>query len=336
MEQNVPWYLKHQYDLYDRTPKKNITFSCNLPKRVVTIDNQGNCLLCTCDGWLPISVGHITEFDQIEKIWESDLAKKIQQDIDDKKFTWCSTEVCGIRKHDQIKEKATISLNFDESCNLSCPSCRPKKINFSNGPIYDMKLSWAKHIRDLLERFEQPSEIVMSGNGDPFASKVLRPIMMSLKPKPAQTFKLMTNGLLIKKLYDKITIAENISDFNISIDAGDKPIYERIRVGGVWENLIENLDFLANKIDRTKTKVTLFFVVQKSNVNSIDNFVSLVKKYQWHGHFQSLEDWNSDLDFVKNNILDPAHPIHPKVVQLLGRYRNDPALYLNSKILDVL
>jgi len=46
MLNHVPTYLEHQYNLYDRSPKTDITNVCQLPERTVTIDHSGNCFLC--------------------------------------------------------------------------------------------------------------------------------------------------------------------------------------------------------------------------------------------------------------------------------------------------
>ena len=68
MENFVPDYLQHQFNLYDRSPKKNILHSCNYADKVLSIDNQANCFLCTCDAWLPVSVGNIMDFDSLGSV----------------------------------------------------------------------------------------------------------------------------------------------------------------------------------------------------------------------------------------------------------------------------
>ena len=132
MQEHVPYYLQHQYNLYDRTKKSGIRFSCNYPEKVLSIDNQGNCFLCECDGWLPISAGHITDFNSIEEIWQSPIAKALHKDIViDKNFTWCSVDYCGIRDRNKQTERYLININIDESCNLQCPTCRSQYMNFT-------------------------------------------------------------------------------------------------------------------------------------------------------------------------------------------------------------
>ena len=37
--------------------KHPISNSCNRPWKTATIDMYTNCMLCVCDGWLPMTVG---------------------------------------------------------------------------------------------------------------------------------------------------------------------------------------------------------------------------------------------------------------------------------------
>jgi organic radical activating enzyme len=329
MESHVPYYLQHQYNLYDRTPKNKITNICNFAEKVLTIDNQGNCFLCICDGWLPISVGHITDFDSMEEIWQTELAKKIQKDLKDKNYTWCSVDYCGIKNMNKLMEKYYISINIDESCNLQCPTCRSSFMNFTHGKIYENKLLWANHIVKLLERFNRPAIIAMSGNGDPFASLIYRPILMNLPSNIQHDFRIMTNGLLLKKLLKKTSVYKNIKQYSISIDAGDKDTYERVRFKGNWKVLIENLDFLKKELeDKKSIFVNLNFCLHAENYKSLKNFVNLVQKYNWHGTIQPLENWNTYENFKEHDVLALEHDLHNDAIKIL----NDIVIYKNISI----
>jgi MoaA/NifB/PqqE/SkfB family radical SAM enzyme len=315
MEERVPYYLKHQYNLYDRTPKTGITNICNFAEKVLSIDNQGNCFLCICDGWLPISVGHITDFNSMEEIWQTELAKKIQKDLEDKNYTWCSVDYCGIKNMDKIVDKYYISINIDESCNLQCPTCRSFFMNFTDGKIYENKLIWANHIVKLLEKFDKPTVVAMSGNGDPFASLIYRPLLMSIKPNNQHRYRIMTNGLLLKKLLVKTSIYKNIQEYSISIDAGDAETYERVRLKGKWNMLIENLDFLKNELDDKNKSVNLNFCLHKENLSSLFNFVELVERYEWTGTIQPIEDWSTLKNFSEQNILNSNHSLFNDTIE---------------------
>ena len=46
--------------------KINISNSCNIPLATINIDHKGRVFLCSCDGWLPFSIGHVTDFSSID------------------------------------------------------------------------------------------------------------------------------------------------------------------------------------------------------------------------------------------------------------------------------
>jgi organic radical activating enzyme len=304
----VPTYLKHQYNLYSREPKTGITNVCQLPDRTVTIDHSGNCFLCICEGWLPISVGHIMEFNSLEDIWQNNLAKTLQKDISDKKFTWCSVDQCGIREGNMLQQQYFVGINVDESCNLQCPSCRIGLIRKDKGPEYEKKVSWTNYIVKLLENFTDPCHVTMSGNGDPLASRVYRSFVLNMKPMKNITFQFKTNGLLMRKLLPKSPILSQITEYSISVDAGERDTYEKVRLGGTWEQLIDNLNWVKETAQRYSASVHLNFCFQNSNYNSVSAFADVCKQYGFDGQIRRVEDWGTFKDFQNENVLNSNHP----------------------------
>jgi molybdenum cofactor biosynthesis enzyme MoaA len=266
----------------------------------VVVDYNSNCLICGCDGWLPIPVGQVQDFASLEDVWNSPVAKILQQDIDDKKFTWCAVEHCGIKHRNITQKRYELSINIDESCNLHCPSCRRESIMHVLGPVVDKKIQDIERILLWLELFEHPIHIILSGNGDPLASTIIRPLIKKYKPKNNQTFKLFTNGLLIKKQLANTNILDNITEFSISVDAGRQEVYENIRRGGSWSVLLENFDYLKS-INKNRLTI-LNFAVQKNNFNDLQNFVDLCQRYGFKAHIHGLDNWGT---WNTDDVLEP-------------------------------
>ena len=328
MFEHVPKHLRHQYNLYDRKGKWGITTNkCNLPHKTVAIDGFGNCMICECDGWLPISVCNIMEVDTLDQIWQSPRAKTIQGSVDQGKFTWCSVNRCGILKGDKVRQTYYVSINIDDSCNLACPSCRKSKVYRTNGEEFNSRYKLVVRLLDLINKFDSPIEIMMSGNGDPFASLIYRPLLLGMEPKQNINIRFLTNGLLLKKLMPKMSIKQSIRHLDISIDAGDRETYERVRLGGKWETLIENLDYVKHNMD---CKVTLKFVLQRDNLAGLDNFVSLVERYQFRGNIIPIEDWGTLGNFSAHNIFDTSHHDHKVLKEKLEKHRKNPLLHFHS------
>jgi MoaA/NifB/PqqE/SkfB family radical SAM enzyme len=245
-------------------------------------------------------VGQVQDFATLDEVWDSPVAKILQQDIDSKKFTWCAVEHCGIKQRTINKTRYELAINIDESCNLHCPSCRREPIMHLSGPVVDKKIQDIERVLLWLESFEHPIHIILSGNGDPLASSIIRPLIKKYKPKTNQTFKLFTNGLLIKKQLADTNILNNITEFSISIDAGSQKVYENVRRGGRWSVLIENFDYLTSI---SKNKLTnLNFAVQQNNFQDLGNFVELCQHYGFKATVHGLDNWGT---WNTDDVLEP-------------------------------
>ena len=314
-----------------RGTSEAIKNKCNIPYKHLTIDLNSNCLVCTCDGWLPIPVGKVSDFASLDDVWNSPIAKLLQKDVDDKKFTWCATDHCGIKHRNITADSYTLSLNIDESCNLKCPSCRRDTIMVTDKTELENKQQDVNRVLSWLEQFPHPIRILMSGNGDPLASSIIRPLFLSYIPRSQQTFKLFTNGLLIKKQLINSKLLPNITDYSISVDAGSAEVYENVRRGGNWNILIENFDFLS-KINKAHL-VTLNFAVQKNNFKDLFNFLDLCKQYSFKATVHQLDDWgtwnstvvtNPDEWTIQNgtlldhDVLCKSHPEYTECVTIIN------------------
>lgn len=267
---------------------------------------------------MPVNVGHVSQLSNLKDIWNSDLAKELQEDISSKKFSHCAVDRCGVMDHDILFDRYELGINIDHSCNLSCPSCRSEHIMISDGEEYTKRLNWVNHTVELLEDFSDPIRIIMSGNGDPLASHIMRPLIANFTPKSNHQFRLFTNGLLIKKQLEKSRILPNITQIFISIDAGSKEVYENVRRPGKWKTLIENLDFLQEIAKEKNILVQLNFVLQNENYFDLPNFVSLCKKYNFNGSIAKLEDWGTWTNFVSQDVVgNILHQNHQKALNVL-------------------
>jgi molybdenum cofactor biosynthesis enzyme MoaA len=271
--------------------KTQITNTCNIPYNTITVDLNANCLICGCDAWLPISVGKVEEFDSIEEVMQSPIAKILQNDVTDKKYTWCAVENCGIANNDIVSNQFSLNINVDESCNLKCPSCRRDTIMHTSGEVVAYKKRVVAHIMSWLSKFKTPIHIRLSGNGDPLASLVIRPLIKHYRPSDTQTFTLQTNGLLIKKQLNNSPLLPNITTIIIGVDAGSRSVYENVRAGGKWNILIENFEFLVS-IKKNKI-VSLTFALQNNNYTDLENFIDICNRYGFKGTIHGINDWGT-------------------------------------------
>lgn len=313
--------IKNQWS-WDHIPrnrdlKLQIPYRCNAPSRHLLIDLDGECFVCGCEAWLPISIGKITDFDRLEDIWLHPVAQKLQSDIDGGTFDNCAVSRCGVQHRDLIQQEYTISINIDQSCNLRCPSCRSDAIMITNGIEHHSKLHRAEHLVRLLENFDQPCRIIMSGNGDPLASTIMRPLVHNFIPKSNQWIKLFTNGLLLRKQLTDNPVIERINEYLISIDAGSKDVYEKVRLGGKWDVLLDNFEFLQQHA-RPGAQVVITMVMQRDNYLDMKNFCQVALDHGFVGTITKLEDWGSwGNKFTEHDVLNADHPEYGQAVHEL-------------------
>lgn len=325
--------------------REPITHTCNLPWTNVVVDTSSNCFVCQCDGWLPIPVGKVGDFESMDDVFNSPIAKELQQDIIDKKFTHCAVETCGVVSKDMDMDRTWLQISLDDSCNLACPSCRRDIIAVSEGPEFDRKSRDMKKILQWMERYEGPLHITLSSNGDPLASKIIRPLIKSYVPRDDQTFEFKTNGLLMKKHLADSPLFNNINVFSISVDAGSKEVYEDVRRPGKWEALMENLEFLRR---HNKNKlIAIQFVVQQKNYNDLDNLVGLIDRFDCWARLTELQDWGTwnheevshpdtwtiaNGTYLDQDVLRKDHPEHLQAIQNLKRISGDERIEFSPMI----
>jgi len=294
---------------------------------------------------LPIPVGKVSDFNSIEEVMNSPLAKHLQNDVTQKKFTYCATDNCGIKRHDKIQDTLELQINIDESCNLSCSSCRRQPLMIKQGPDFDKKKKDVETIMSWLQKYDKNITVAMSGNGDPLASNIMRPLIKDYLPKSNQTFRIFTNGLLIKKHLANTELFKKVKHFDISIDAGSKNVYEEVRNPGKWSVLMENLKFLSTI--KGQYQVTLRFAIQKRNYKDVANFVELAEQFKFNGLIHELQDWGTwnyepietpdswtiaNGTYIDHDVLRKDHPEHSDAIKCLKKVSDNKKISLSAVI----
>ena len=313
-----------------------IQYQCNVPEKTLLIDRAGDCWICSCEAWLPVSVGNIMDFTELRQVWSNSVAQELQQDIQEGKFTYCAVQHCGIVNHDILFNRYNIHINIDESCNLACPSCRKNLIHHKSEEVYDRMQMQVLHIVKLLEKFTEPMNIIMSGNGDPLASLVMRPLFLNWEPTTNQNIRMFTNGLLLKKMLPGSTVWPSISEFKISVDAGTAEVYEKVRKPGKFWVLEENLDWLSRNRG-PGVDVELQFCISATNAEDIINYARLCEHYGFRGHLSKIVDWATFDDFNSQDVVGNIHhEKHHIVLSQLHEISELPYINLQNTLMDLL
>ncbi len=252
---------------------------------------------------------------------------------------WNGTNVAKERYKGIINNNIVEGLNpvfhnlcYDESCNLSCPSCRLNKIFVGDGPRYERKMHIQnKIIKDLFLTPHNRSCVVnITGSGDPFGSLIFRELLFNVDGSKCPNVKinLQTNGVMFTPTYwDKMEkVQKNINTVIVSLDSGKEDTYNITRRGGHWGKLMENLSFLSGLTKQKLIgKLRLDFVVQQANYKEMPEFIRIAQSFGAHkAYFSLIADWGTFTkeEYEFNCIWKKDHPEFKEFLEVL----NDPII----------
>src|SRR5262249_53335625 len=160
----------------------------------------GDTFLC-CPSWLTKPVGNLLQ-SSVDEIWNGETAREIRKSILDGSFKYCNHIRCPFLQNrtfpvqpvdrvvDPLMRRAIdenltvlpwgpleINACFDQSCNLSCPSCRTRVI-MEHDRHDEITLIKSKLNREALKHARL---LYITGSGDPFGSPFFRQWLQTLR-----------------------------------------------------------------------------------------------------------------------------------------------------------
>src|SRR5262249_8259795 len=136
---------------------------------------------------------------------------------------------------------------FDQSCNLSCPTCRTHVIMETDHRTAIVNIQ--QRLED--EALKEARLLYITGSGDPFGSPFFRRWLQTMKrssmPK-LERIHLHTNGLLwTRRIWESIPEETRslVQAATISVDAASPATYAINRRGGDFATLLDRLRFIA-------------------------------------------------------------------------------------------
>lgn len=343
-------------------------YICTVPfKSMEIMENQNN--MC-CASWLLKSLPNDIP---IRDLWNSDEAIEIRKSVSDGSYRYCDKQQCPflsklinlksaaggpiihideisdeirhrIESNDMVMKTGPdmIQMSFDRTCNYKCPSCRVDMIVADSKKIKKINLT----IDEIEEAYSDSIKtIYCSGTADPFASVSYRNYLRNFNPKKYPNLNLIhlhTNASLWdREMWDSMSnIHPYVKSCEISIDAASKFTYENItRLGGDWDNLINNLKFIASI--KTLKSVKCSFVVQQSNYTEMKDFLDLMvsifgnKVKVFFGVISNWGTFTSEI-FKFINVCDETHPEHILFLKELKKVATNPYAFHNMyHLIDV-
>ncbi len=332
-------------------------YICKLPFEFAELTNSGELNVCC---YLPSHIGNIGNVNRapFKKVWNSYISRKLRGSMLDGTFSYCDKKKCRsmqnfdsnlVKKSEvqdpvlkEIIQKSSVtltqglkvlSLANDYSCNLECPSCREGMKKMGEDEVVRQTALFYSIMEEAGPKLEL---IHIAGDGDPFASRFYESIITKTdwKKYPNLKIRFQTNGIaLTEKKWKGLPseVKNRVVCIGISIDGATSATYEKLRLGGNFDNLIKNIEYLATMPDRKTFGITLNLnmIVQEENYREMIPLVLIGKKLGVDTiSFTYLRNWGtySDSEYARYAIQLPDHPDHSKLLEIL----KDPLLLDSS------
>jgi sulfatase maturation enzyme AslB (radical SAM superfamily) len=332
---------------------------CDQPFWRMEIHVGGSVYHC-CPGWLPISVGNI-RMQSLQEIFASVPSQRIRDSILSGDYSYCERKLCPFLGQYLVtgqlvtplnegteeelpnsyhhKKKIALSLCYDSSCNMHCPSCRNELKFFteSNIPpdILEVHQQALKNIKELLADGYRVY-LNVTGSGDPFASPLYYKMLRELPAHPNLSLEIQTNGVLMDEAHFTENMRANTHFISVSVDAATKATYDRVRYGGDFDRLKRNLDWLNGAVNSGRFPKLKFFninyIVQKENYAELSDFCRWILSYSavteiW---FSAIADWGhlGSKAFAERAVWRKEHSEHEKFIS----HVRDPFLRSDKRI----
>ena len=259
---------------------------CWVPWQTMGINANGNIFICESPSWVPKFVGNILEVTDVYDALNSQMAQAIRREILENRYYYCNHKISRVLApknklinvtpskddlaplpfEDSESTRVTsipknLIFDFDYTCNFRCPSCRTELINNNKHhvirPINDNISSKIKEL--VIDKIGTQAVEIRWAGGEPFISEVYVDLMRyCVNSKKNIKHVIQTNGsYLISKADLLEELLPHVKELRISFDAATADTYSKIRVGGVWENLINNVKHVKEQIARLNAKTVV-------------------------------------------------------------------------------
>lgn len=211
----------------------------------------------------------------------------------------------------------SLIVTLSSRCNIDCIMCEVKRTK------WDIP---QKRIQEIIELFPYLESVSWQG-GEPFLLEYFEEIFDQASRYADLKQTIVTNGILITETWAE-KLVKNSVELTFSIDGITKDVYEPIRVGAKFDDVICSLKMIRearNKYDSGRMSLRLHVVIMKSNYHQLEDLVDFAKEYGFNAvHIISM--WGN-LDSEENIFyrqekepLDYIRNIREKLEEKAKRY----------------
>lgn len=289
---------------------------------------DGNVKMC---GWTDYFIGKLAE-DEIEEIWNGDLAQKFRESMLDGSYRYCNPAKCPYRANGELDEQLVeyrvpelpirCSLSYQLQCNYVCKFCRKEYYVSSECE----KKKYIKIENEIKKMLPHLKILTSNGMGEFFCSNSIMKLMGGSDELPeGLEIHIETNGSLFNEAsWKKISqIGDHDLTVSITVHSFDETTYQFLSGTDLpVSQIINNLKFVSDL--RRKNIVNNFeiaTVVCERNFRQMPEFVQKcldefnmdsirLRFYEPYGVMGADVEWFYD---VRNEY----HPYHQEFVEIM-------------------
>ena len=210
-----------------------------------------------------------------------------------------------------------VSIEPTTSCNLRCPEC-PSGLRSFSRPTGMLDFD---HFKIIIDQFTSNlSYLILYFQGEPFLNPDFCKFIRYASIKKIYTVT-STNAHFLNDDRARETIESGLDKIIISIDGTDQDTYEKYRIGGNYNKVLEgiqNLSYWKKKLKKQNPIVALQFLVFKFNQQQISEIKELHKKLSTDQLYLKTAQI---YDFHKGSELIPDNPHYSRYKKENGRYK---------------
>lgn len=194
-------------------------------------------------------------------------------------------------------------------CNLRCVMCFQTDTSFSGSHSAHMGYMSTKLFKDVIDQAEGNVEaITLASRGEPLLNRHIVEMLEYCRGK-FLGLKVNTNASVLTEKIIHALLSSDVQTIVFSIDAADKELYEKIRVGGNFEKLVRNLDrfneIRAKQYPDSQT-ITRISGVKINELQDIEDMEQAWSAYADIVAFTNYSPWESSYDNAVNDIEAPC------------------------------
>lgn len=199
-----------------------------------------------------------------------------------------------------------IHLVDSPSCNLRCPSCRPRQWTENSSTQTEKR----DRLMAILDRFlPGASHLKMLGSGEVFASPMHMDVLrgLSIQQYPHLKLSLITNGTMLHRRWEDFhNIHQLVHRIEISLDAATEETYRQVRLGGDWHDVISSVQLCRRLMENGKLGAFhLRFCANRINCHEITQFVNLAERAHAQAHVSLMQKWHESPWYEEHTLLKP-------------------------------